>query len=88
MAYQQLPLLNRQLNHFKLKKSVCKCCFDVLKPLILFEEVADFQPATFVINAEWPLPRAKVLVNKKSLNKLDNLLEMPPDGATTIIVIL
>lgn len=75
------------MNNFKLKKGVFRCCFDVLKPLILFEEVADFQPATFVVNAEWPLSKAKVLTSKKS-PKLDNLLEMPPGGAIITIVIL
>lgn len=87
IALEQLPLLNSQMNHFKLRKSICRCRFDVLKPLILFEEILDFQPANFVINAEWPLPRAKILANKKNAKKVDNLLEMPPDGAITTIVI-
>lgn len=77
--------MTAQLQMLNMKQCFCRCKFDVLRDVILFQKQPDFIPASFVIKAEWSVSLPKIRSLKKVI-LFENLLAMPPDNARVIVV--
>lgn len=77
--------MTAQLQMLHMRRCLCRCRFDVLKDVILFQKSANFIPASFIIEAEWgiPLPKSRSL---KKIIPFENFLTMPPDNARILVV--
>ena len=59
-------LTTNLLRTLHLKKTLCRCTFDLLRDTVLMKCPGEYIPASFIIQAEWELP-------SESLTKLTAL---------------
>lgn len=77
--------MTAQLQMLNMRRCLCRCQFDVLRDVIIFQKPTKFIPSSFVIEAEWNISLPKTRTLKKVI-PFENFLAMPPDNARVIVV--